>query len=154
MSNNPVQDNDLLAKIKADLVVAMKARDEIKVSVLRMLDSAMKYYQIDAGDLSSQDQIKVLRKEAKKRLDAISLYQKANRDDQADQERQELGIIEAYLPDQMGRDELEQVVDRVIGQFASFTQKELGQVMAKVMTEVGGRANGAEVSAVVRSRLS
>ena len=72
MSNNPVQDNDLLAKIKADLVVAMKARDEIKVSVLRMLDSAMKYYQIDAGDLSSQDQIKVLRKEAKKRLDAIS----------------------------------------------------------------------------------
>lgn len=148
------QNDDLVAKIKADLAEAMKARDQLKVSVLRMLNSAIKYYQIDAGDLSTQDLLKVLRKEAKKRQDAIELYLKADRLDQAGQEKEELKIIEAYLPNQLSQVELEALVDKVIADIGIFDQKQIGQVMAKVMAEVAGRANGAEVSALVRSRLS
>ncbi len=146
---------DLFDSLESDLTEATKARDEIKTGVLRLLKSALKNYQIEVGhDLSTAEVLVVLQKEAKKRRDAIDLYQKADRSELAEAEQQELEIIDTYLPDAASKDEINQAIDDAIKQLGADDISAMGQVMGAVMAKLGARANGAQVSAAVKEKLS
>jgi len=142
----------ILEKIDNDLKQALKEHEELKLSVLRMVKTALKNAEIAAkGELSDADAMKVLSTQAKQRKDAIVQYEKGGRQDLADKEKQELTIIETYLPEQMGEDEIRKIVaDKIstVGADANF-----GQVMGMVMKEAGQNADGQIVRRIVQEEI-
>ena len=137
----------LLDKLTSDMKAAMRARDASRLSAIRMLVSAVRYVGIDSGEMSDDKVIAVLKKEAKKRREAIEAYEKAGRVESAAQEAQELSIIETYLPQMMSESEVRKVVSEILakGQFANF-----GAAMGAVMRQVEGQADGGGVSKIVK----
>lgn len=145
---------DLFDTLEADLLEATKTRDEIRTGVLRLLKSALKNQQIEVGhDLSLPEILAVLQKEAKKRRDSIAAYQKAGRTDLVEEEQQELDIIDTYLPAQATDEEVAKVVDEVIKATSASDVSAMGAVMGQAMAKLQGRADGNQVSAVVRDKL-
>lgn len=148
--------NPLEERIAADLTDALKRSDETRVGVLRLLRSALqnraieKRGQGDASGLSVEEAIAVLFQETKKRREAASLFRKGNRPELALQEDRERAVVEEYVPRGADREEIRRVAERVIG---SGMPQEFGPVMQVVMRELKGRADGAEVSAIVRDIL-
>jgi uncharacterized protein len=146
-------------QIEADLRTAMKARDKAATSALRMVVAALKN-RATADGLSPQGRLddevvqKVLATEVKRRKEAASAYQDAGREESATSELAEAAIYEAYLPQQLGDDELAAVVDEAIAETGASDQRQMGAVMKAAMARVQGRADGNRVSAVVRQRLS
>lgn len=143
----------LIDQIKADLVVAMKAQDALTVSVLRMLLSEFNYKKIDVQrELTDEDVVAVLLKEAKKRREAIDSYTAGGRAEQAESEQKELEILQKYLPVQMTEEEVLEVIkglsNEVIKDGADF-----GQVMRVVSPMFRGRADGKLVAQVVQKWL-
>lgn len=144
----------LVEKINSDLISAMKSRDELRLKVLRMLKSELKYKAIDTGqDLSDEDAIAVLSSAAKKRHEAVGEYRRGGRDDLAEQEMAESEIIKEYLPEQLSEDELKQLVEKAVAETGADSIKDLGMVMKALMPQVRGRADGKSVNIVVRSIL-
>jgi uncharacterized protein len=145
-------------QIEADLRTAMKARDKAATSALRMVVAALKN-RATADGLSPQGRLddevvqKVLTTEVKRRKEAASAYQDAGRDESATSELAEAAIYEAYLPQQLGDDELAAVVDEAIAETGASDQRQMGAVMKAAMARVQGRADGNRVSAIVRQRL-
>jgi uncharacterized protein YqeY len=127
----------------------MKAGDRERVSALRLIVDAL---QQDAK-LGKGDEVAVLQRERKKRLEAADAYAEASRAEQAEAERFEAGLIEAYLPEQLSDEELAELVDAAVTETGAGEQKQMGQVMSALMPKVGGRADGKRVSAAVRERL-
>ena len=103
--------------------------------------------------LGSGDEVAVLQRERKKRVEAAEAYEGAGREEQAAAERFEAGLIEAYLPQQLDDEELEAIVDSAVAETGATEQRQMGQVMSAVMPKVGGRADGKRVSAAVRKKL-
>ena len=137
-----------------DLKKAMKARDEVKVRTLRMVVAAIKNKLVDKKDLGDEDVIEILTKEAKLRKDSIEEYTKANRDDLAQSEKEELEIIREYLPEKMGEDELRNIIIEAIDEQQVNSPSGLGLIMKTVMPKVKGRADGKQVNKMVRDILS
>ena len=138
-----------------DMRAAMKAREPLTVSTLRMLMAAMKNAQVEAGhELDDDEVIAVIGKEAKRRKESIEAYTDASRPDLADKEAAELVILEAYLPEQLGEDELAALVEAAIAEAGATEARQMGAVMKIVMAKVAGRADGSAVSALVKARLS
>lgn len=134
---------------------AMKARDEIRLSTLRLLSSALNYEFIaKQHKLSEEEELVVVAKEAKKRKDAIEAYEKAGAKDRAEKEQKELLILEEYLPEQMSDAELIGLVDEAISETGAKAITDMGRVMAAVMSKVQGRADGGRVSTQVKEKLS
>ena len=134
---------------------AMKAKDEIRLSTLRMLSSALNYEKIDKQHtLSEEEELEVVRREAKKRRDAIEAYKKACANERAEKEEKELAILQEYLPEQMPDSELEKKVKEAISQTGASSMADVGKVMGVVMAKVKGRAEGGRVSELVRKNLS
>ena len=134
---------------------AMKAKDEIRLSTLRMLSSALNYEKIDKQHtLSEEEELEVVRREAKKRRDAIEAYKKAGANERAEKEEKELAILQDYLPEQMPDSELEKKVKEAISQTGASSMADIGKVMGVVMAKVKGRAEGGKVSELVRKNLS
>lgn len=134
---------------------AMKARDEIRLSTLRMLSSALNYEKIaKQHDLSVDEEIVVVKKEAKKRLDAIEAYEKANALDRAEKERQELAILREFLPEEMGEEELAKILDDVFQEVNPQGMGDMGRVIGAVMGKAGNRADGKKVAEAVKARLA
>ncbi len=127
----------------------MKAGDRARTGALRMIVDAL---QKDAK-LGDGDEVAVLQRERKKRLEAAEAYDEANRTEQAAAERHEAELIEAYLPKQLSDEELAELVEAAVGETGATEQKQIGQVMSALMPKVGGRADGKRVSAAVRERL-
>lgn len=145
----------LIEKIDTDLATAMRASETSKVSVLRMLKSSIKNEQIKLGhELSDDEVMAVLKREAKQRRDSIEQYEKAERDDLADVEKTELEVIKSYLPEQLSEDELTKAVDEVISETGASSPSEMGVVMGAVLKKVGSRADGSMVAKIVRERLN
>ncbi len=145
----------LQEQISADMVAALKAGESDKVAVLRLLITAMKNEQIKVGaELSDEQAMKVLASQAKQRKDSITAYEAAGRQDLVDQEASELPFIEAYLPEQMGDDELEKLVQEAIDQVGATSPADMGKVMGAAMGKVKGQADGGRVSAAVKRLLS
>ncbi len=127
----------------------MKARDRERAAALRMIVDAL---QQDAK-LGKGDEVAVLQRERKKRLEAAEAYHEANRTEQAAAERFEAELIEGYLPQQLSDEELAELVDSALAETGATEQRQMGQVMSALMPKVGGRADGKRVSAAVREKL-
>jgi hypothetical protein len=138
-----------LEQAKADVVTAMKAGERERAGALRLIVDAL---QQDAK-LGKGDEVAVLQRERKKRLEAADAYADAGREEQAGAERFEAELIEAYLPQQLSDEELAELVDAAVSETGASEQKQMGQVMSVLMPKVGGRADGKRVSAAVRERL-
>ncbi len=148
-------------KIALDIKAALRNRDELRLSVLRMLSAAIHNRELEkrakAGkpeELSEEEIVAVIRSEVKKRRDAIEGFEKGGRKDLASKESVELKILEAYLPQEIADEEIEKIVSEVVTQFGSVTQKDFGRVMGEVMKKVKGQASGDRVSAAVRKVLA
>jgi uncharacterized protein YqeY len=144
----------LIEKIDSDLKTAMKNRDEVRLQVLRMLKSDLKYKAIEVGrDLTPEDLLAVLSSAAKKRNEAADEYRRGAREDLAGKEIAELEVIKEYLPEQLSDDDLKALVKRKIAETGAASINDLGIVMKALMPEVRGRADGKTVNIVVRSIL-
>ncbi len=148
-------------KILQDTKEAMKAKDELKLSVLRMLSSAIHNREIDKhGELNDEEVAVAIRSEAKKRKDAVEGFKKGGRKDLADKETAELKILETYLPAEMSDEEIEKIIAGVLSDlgiqkpFDLAPGRDFGRVMGEVMKKVKGQAGGDRVSAAVKKLLS
>jgi uncharacterized protein YqeY len=139
----------VLEQAQDDVKTAMKARDRERAGALRMIVDVL---QKDAK-LGEGDEVAVLQRERKKRIEAAEAYEKAGRVDQAAAERFEAGLIEAYLPQQLSDEELVEMVQSAIEETGASEQRQMGQVMSALMPKVQGRADGKRVSAAVRQKL-
>ena len=143
-------------KIQQDLKDAMRAKDELRLSVLRMLSAAIHNREIEKrpksgeAELGEEEIITTIRSEAKKRRDAIVEFEKGGRKDLADKESAELKILAAYLPVELSDEEVEKIVREVVAGFGEVTKKDFGRVMAETMKRVKGQASGDRVSAWVK----
>jgi uncharacterized protein len=139
----------VLEQVQADVRTAMKAGDRARAGALRMIvDSLQKDAKLGEGD-----EVAVLQRERKKRLEAAEAYDDAGRTEQAATEHAEAELIEAYLPEQLTDEELAGLVDDAVTETGASEQKQMGQVMSALMPKLGGRADGKRVSAAVRERL-
>lgn len=140
----------LYDELKSQMKTAMKAGDKQRLSVVRMLISAINYVGIDE-ELNDEVVLQVLQKEAKKRREAIEAYSKAGREEQAKQEEYELSVIEEYLPKMMTTEEVEAKARELL---ADFEGNNMGQAIGLVMRELKGKAEGGIVAKVVKNVLS
>ena len=128
---------------------AMKAHDEVRVSTLRLLSSAFNYEKIERRhELTESEEEGVIRKEAKKRKDAVDIYKKAGVNDRAEKEQKELEILQEFLPPEMGEEEIRKIVDEVMT-----PGMQIGQIIGAVKAKAPS-ADGAKVAEIVRSKLS
>jgi uncharacterized protein YqeY len=139
----------ILEQVQEDVRSAMKAGERERAAALRMVVDAL---QQDAK-LGQGDEVAVLRRERKKRLEAAQAFQEGGRGEQADVEQNEAELIEAYLPEQLSDRELDELVGAAIEETGATEQGQMGQVMSTVMPKVGDRADGKRVSQVVREKL-
>jgi uncharacterized protein YqeY len=151
----------LRQRIEDDIKTALKARDKEKLSALRMVKAKVQEKQVELrgkkgpeAKLSDDDVRDVVSAYAKQRRDSIDSYEKGGREDLAAKERSELQIISAYLPQQMGEDEVAAIVDEAIAASGATQPKDMGAVMKLVMPRVKGRADGKLVNRIVQGRLS
>jgi uncharacterized protein YqeY len=147
----------LVAQIDADLKKAMLARDADRLSVLRMLKSAVKYAAIEKGGADAvptdADVLAVVRKEAKKRDDSIASYEKAGRQDLADKEKSELVFLKEFLPAQMAPEQVEALVKAAIAETGATGKAQMGQVMKAAQARAAGQVDGKTLSQVVQRLL-
>ena len=143
----------LTEQIRADLTESMKARTAERTSTLRMLQSAVKYEQIETGhELSDEEVLAVIRKSVKQRLDSIDQYTKGNRPELAAKEQSELDILKAYMPPELSDSELESGLREIIASTGAQSKKDLGKVMKEATAKYKGRAEGKKIQEIV-SRL-
>jgi len=144
----------LLKKIDEELKRAMKASDSLKVSVLRLTKTALKNKQIDKGqELSDDEIISTISTLSKQRRESIELFSKGGREDLAEKERQELAILQSYLPKQLTLEELDAIIIEAIKESSAGGLKEIGKVMRLVMQRVKGAADGKIVNQRVKELL-
>lgn len=144
----------LKEQLARDLKDAMRAQDKVRLSAIRMVQSAItEREKAGTGPLSDADLEAVVAKQAKQRRDAITQFQDAGRDDLAEREAAELGYIEAYLPAQASDEDIHRVVHEIVQRAGATSMKDMGRVMGEAMTELKGVAEGSRVQAVVRALL-
>ena len=148
----------LKQKLKDQLKNSMLARDVLKTSVLRLLLSAINYYEIQKGgagyEATDEDVLSVVQKEAKQRRDSIEEFKKANRPELVEKETKELEMLQVYLPQQMSEDQIREIVKQTIREMGATTVAEIGKVMGSLMPKVKGKADGGMVSKIVKESLS
>ena len=148
---------ELKERLRADLNAAMRARDQVRMRTLRLALTSITNEEVagaSARDLTDDEVVRVLTREARKRREAAEAFSAAGRSDQAAAERAEGDVLAGYLPAQLSDDELAALVDAAIAETGASSLSGLGQVMKTVTPRVAGRADGARVAAEVRRRLS
>jgi uncharacterized protein YqeY len=145
-------------RIDSDLKDAMRAHNATKVGVLRMLKSALKYATIEKSgaeaDLSDTEAVQVIRKQAKQRQDSIDSFEKGGRAELVEKEKNELSILNEYLPQAMSAAELSQMVREAIAEVGATSKAQMGVVMKAVQAKAAGRADGKSLSQEVQKQLS
>jgi len=146
----------LFERISKDLTTAQKEKNELVLSTLRMVKSAIGYAKIEKRkkEMDDEDVIAVLKSEVKKRKDSISAYEEGKRKDLADKEKAELAIIKKYLPQEASQEEIRAVVEAIIEETEADSMKDFGRVMATAMKKLEGRADGNAVKTIVREILA
>jgi uncharacterized protein YqeY len=139
----------VLEQVQSDVRTAMKAGERERASALRLIVDSL---QQDAK-LGKGDEVAVLQRERKKRLEAAEAYREAGRKDQAAAEAHEAELIAAYLPQQLSDEELDELVEAAVAESGATEARQMGQVMSALMPRIGGRADGKRVSTAVRERL-
>jgi uncharacterized protein YqeY len=148
----------LSQRIDSDLKEAMRAKDTTKLSVLRMLKSALKYGAIAKSgaetELNDTEAAQVVRKQARQRQDSIESFEKGGRAELAEKEKEELSILNGYLPQPMSSDEISKVVRETIAETGATSRGQMGAVMKALQAKVAGRVDGKALSAEVQKQLS
>jgi|SRR5580693_7302884 uncharacterized protein YqeY len=147
----------LKEQLRADMVTAMKSKDELRLSTLRMALSAITNEEVSgkaARELSDDEVLKVVAREAKKRREAAEAFDDAGREELAAKERAEGAVLDEYLPAQLGDDEIATIVSAAIASSGASGPQAMGQVMKVVQPQVAGRAEGGRVAAEVRRQLA
>ena len=145
----------LIEKIEIDLKSALKSKEQIKVSTLRLLKSAIGYLAIEKKeDLKDDDVISVIKKQVKQRKDSIEGFKKGNREDLAQKEEVELKILKLYLPEEITPEALRVIIDEAINETGASAPKDMGMVMKAVMAKTKGLADGKVISSIVIEKLS
>ena len=144
-----------IAEVEGLLEQSMRDRDPERVGTLRLVLSSLRRDEKDLGRaLTEAEELQILQRERKQRVEAAEAFSEAGRDAQAASETAELAIIESLMPDRLSNEELTALVDRKIADTGATSAADLGRVMGELMSEVAGRADGAAVSQLVRERLS
>ena len=142
--------------IKNDLIAAMKEKDAVKMSCLRMLIAAIANYKIEKRikeDISSEDLFGIISKQVASRKDSIEQFTKGGREDLADKEKKETEILKSYLPPALSEGELTDIIKKTIEETGACTRKDMGKVMGKVIAAVKGRADGKLINKIVSALL-
>jgi uncharacterized protein len=146
----------LIEQLVTTMAEAMKARDQARLSALRMLKAALMNKEVEkGGPLTDAEDLQVVASLVKQRKDSIEQFTKAGRQELVDKEKAELAIVEAYLPPALGAEDLERIVAEVLSETGATSPKDMGKVMKGVMAKLAGaQVDGKAVSALVKSRLA
>jgi uncharacterized protein len=145
----------VIARIESELKEAMRSRDAVRLATLRLTLAALRAAEKELQrPLREDEELQVLQRERKRRAEAAEAFQSAGRDEQANREEAELEVLESLLPPPLSEDELERIVDDAIAETGATSLRDLGRVMADVMPQVAGRADGSAVSQLVREKLA
>lgn len=147
---------EIREKLTADMKTAMREKDTVKLEAIRFLQAAIKNREIDMrpDPITNDEVMNVVKKMVKQRKESIEQYQNAGRTDLADKETTELKILEAYLPAQMSREQIEALVVATIGELKASSVKDMGPVMKAVIAKSQGAADNKLVSEVIKSKLT
>ncbi len=146
---------DLKAKLNQDLKEALKAKDEAKLRTVRMLLAAIKNFEVEKmGPATDEEIFQIMSKEIKKRQEAIEMYEKGGRPDLAQAEKQEVEVIQSYMPNQLSEEEIRELARKVISEMNLKSPKDVGTAMKVIMPQVKGRADGKLVNKIVSELLS
>lgn len=147
----------LFEQIEKDYIQAYKAKDSVRLTVLRLLKTAVKNRLVDlrrpGGTLDDSEMLDLIIKEGKQRQDSIEQYNAANRSDLADKEAAELAVLQSYLPSPLSGEELTAVIDAAIAATGAASPRDMGKVISSIMAEHKGRVDGKALSAAVKVRL-
>jgi uncharacterized protein YqeY len=147
----------IVERVDSDLKEAMRTKDATKLGVLRMLKSALKYAAIAKSgaeaELNDAEVVQVIRKQTKQRQDSIESFEKGGRAELAEKERQELSILNAYLPQAMSPEEVSRIVRETIDEIGATSKAQMGAVMKALQSKVAGRVDGKTLSAEVQKQL-
>ncbi len=144
----------LKEQIKSELIIAMKAKDEFNLSVLRLVNSAIKNKEIDLGhELSDEEIISVIRTMVKQGKDALADFKVGNRNDLVEKQEKEIKFLEKYLPQALSLEEVEKICAEAIQESGAITLADMGKVMGLTMKKIAGRADGSIVKEVVQKLL-
>ena len=146
----------LANQLENDFKQAMLERNKDLANLLRLLKAELKneMIKLKQQELSDEETLKIIKHEAKKRKDAIQQFTQGGRQDLADKEKQELGLIQTYLPEEMSQAEIKKIVDQVISSIGEVAPSQFGHVMSAVMKKTNGQADGAVVSQAVKQALN
>jgi uncharacterized protein len=145
----------LIVRIEEELKDAMRARDQERTGTLRMTLASLRAAEKELQrPLKEDEELQVLQRERKRRTEAAEAFREGNRPEQAEQEERELAVIEEFMPEPMSEEEIERIIDDAIAETGATSLRDLGRVMADVMPQVAGRADGSTVSQLVREKLA
>ena len=145
----------LIEEIDDELKDAMRARDAERRDTLRLILNALKNSEKELQrPLSEEEELQVLQRERKRRVEAADAFRTGGREEQAEAEERELDVLEEFMPEPLSEDEVEEIVDDVIAEVGATSMADLGRVMADVMPQVSGRADGSVVSQLVKEKLA
>ena len=145
----------LKQRVTEDMKAAMRAKDAARLSAVRLLLAAMKQKEVDERvELTDADVLGIIEKMVKQRRESIAQFEKAARQDLADQEKFEIGVLSAYLPQQMSQAEVEQAIAAALAESGASGVKDMGKVMALLKPKLAGRADMGKVSALLRTKLA
>jgi uncharacterized protein YqeY len=145
----------LITEIKEELEDAMREGDASRRDALRLILASLQGAEKELQrPLSEEEELQVLQRERKKRVEAAEAFRAGGREEQAEKEEDELEVLEEFMPEPLSEDELEEIVDDVIAEVGATSMRDIGRVMADVMPQVAGRADGSEVSQLVREKLA
>ena len=145
----------LQEQISAALKDAMRARDEVKMSTLRLVLTAIKKREKEARSLlEDQEVISVITTQIKQRRESIEQYRQAGREDLAQTEESELQILQGYMPEQVSEEEISNTLDEIIAEVGAVSMKDMGKVMKAAMAKLAGKAEGGAINAMVKDKLS
>lgn len=145
----------LIEEIEGELKEAMRARDAERRDALRLILNALKNSEKELQrPLTENEELQVLQRERKRRIEAAEAFRAGGREEQAAAEERELAILEEFMPEPLSEEEIEEIVDDVIAEVGATSMADLGRVMADVMPQVAGRADGSLVSQIVREKLA
>jgi uncharacterized protein len=145
----------LIAEMEGELKQATLARDTDRRDALRLLLSALRSAEKELQrPLSAEEELQVLQRERKRRIEAAEAFRSGGREEQAEAEERELAVLEAFMPEPLSEDELEAIVDDAIAENGATGMRDFGRVMADVMPQISGRADGSEVSQLVKEKLA
>jgi uncharacterized protein len=145
----------LVERIEGELTDAMRSRDDARRDALRLILSSLRSAEKELlRPLSDQEELQVLQRERKRRLEAAEAFRGGGRDEQAEAEERELAVLQEFMPEPLSEEELEEIVDDAIAEVGATSMRDFGRVMADVMPQVSGRTDGSVVGQIVREKLA